>query len=379
MIPRTVDELLINRMFQGKALVLIGARQVGKTTLVNNVIDDMGKRDATLMLNGDEPDIRAILGDINSSELKRLIGNHSIVVIDEAQRINNVGLTIKLLVDNWPDIQVIATGSSSLEIAGALNEPLTGRKYEYNLYPLSVEELIDHFGYLEEKRALEQRLLFGSYPEVVTNDDHAEELLKNLGSSYLYKDVLTLHDVRHPDRLDKLIRALALQIGQMVSYNELSQVSGLDKETVERYIQLLEQAYVLYRLPSFSRNIRNELKKSRKIYFYDTGIRNAVLGNFTPIANRNDKGHIWENYLLSERIKQLANHNLTARQYFWRTSQQQEIDYVEEREGKLHAYEFKFSSTQKANISKTFTRNYPGANIQLINKDNYINFLTELE
>lgn len=360
-------------MFKNKAILVFGPRQTGKTTLVKQIIGDRSER--TLFLNGDEPDVRALLQNATSTQLRNLIGGNRILVIDEAQRIPEIGLTLKLITDQIPEVQLIATGSSSFELANKANEPLTGRKYEFRLYPFSCEELTTANGPLEERRMLEQRLVFGSYPEIAVRSTEAGELLKLLTHSYLYKDLFMLEQVKKPVLLEKIVAALAYQIGSEVSRNEIAQLVQADHGTVERYISLLEQAFVVFRLPAYGGNKRNEIRKSQKIYFYDNGIRNAVIGNFSPVPLRNDVGPLWENYLMSERIKLLQNKGVDARRYFWRTTQQQEVDYIEEREGKLYAFEFKWNAHKKTKFSKTFTRNYTAESTRVIGPEQRDEFL----
>ena len=356
MIPRAIASSLSAHFFKGKAILLFGPRQSGKTTLVNSILKDRGEK--ILQLNGDEPDVRDTLASVTSTQLKTIVGGARIVFIDEAQRIQNIGLTLKLFVDQLPEIQVIASGSSSFLLAGDISEPLTGRKYEFMLFPLSFRELMDHHGLTEEKRLLEHRLIFGSYPEIVVKQSEEKELLKLLAGSYLYRDLLTLDQMKKPALLDKIIRALALQVGNEVSYNEVGQLVGADNQTVEKYVSLLEQAYVLFRVPALSRNVRNEIKKGKKIYFYDNGVRNAVIANFSSLSSRSDAGALWENYLMSERVKLLQNSGVDARRYFWRTTQQQEIDYVEEHDGRLSAFEFKWNDRSRVRFPSTFTDSY---------------------
>lgn len=369
MINRAITQSLEARLFTGKALIITGPRQAGKTTLVTNLLKSLPRR--SLELNGDEADVRELLSDTTSDALKSLIGTNEILFIDEAQRIQNIGLTIKLITDKLPAIQVIATGSSALELNSQIVEPLTGRKFEYQLYPLSFEELVAHHGLLQEKRSLEQRLIWGLYPEIVTNTTHREELLRLLAGSYLYKDLLTLESMKKPALLDKIVRALALQVGSEVSYNEIGRLVGADNQTVERYIELLEQAFVVFRLQAFSKNVRNEIKRGRKIYFYDNGIRNAIIGNFNPLIKRTDIGALWENYLISERIKLLNNTNRYPRCYFWRTTQQQEIDFIEEYPEGLRAFEFKWNPSKTVRFPKTFTNAYPDSETSVITPKNY--------
>ena len=355
-IKRIIEDSIIENTGKGKAIVIIGARQVGKTTLVNSIIDKLNTK--TLKLNGDEPKVRDALNSAGSVELESIIGNHRLVVIDEAQRIFNIGLVLKLIVDNVKDVQVIATGSSSFDLNEKIREPLTGRKYEYRLYPFSFAEMVSEGSLFEEKGKLEQRLVFGYYPEIVVKSREQVELLNNLAGSYLYRDILNFELIRNTSLLDKLLRALALQIGSEVSFNEIAQLIGSDNKTVEKYIDLLEKSFVIFRLNSFSRNMRNEIKKGKKIYFYDNGIRNAVIGNYNNTGSRIDMGQLWENIIVSERIKYLNNNKIFAGSYFWRTMQQQEIDYVEEFEQKLSVYEFKYSKKAKVRFPLSFARNY---------------------
>ena len=362
MIPRIVESVIEERLFRGKVVLLYGARQTGKTTLVKDLI----KRHGGTYFNADEPDIRLLFSNRTSSELRNLVGTEKLVVIDEAQRIENIGLALKLMVDNFSDVQVIATGSSSFELADRLKEPLTGRKYEFMLPPFSLEEMEKSNGMLETDRMLSKAVVYGMYPEpALAGAAEARERLLELGGSYLYKDILLLGQIRHPDALEKLLRALALKVGSEVSYTELAGLAGIDKNTVETYVRILEQAFIIFRLPPFSRNLRNELKKMRKIYFWDTGIRNAVINNFAPIETRPDAGALWENFLIAERMKYLKNHRSSNSSWFWRTHQQQEIDYIEERENGLLAMEIK-SQSGRGRIPATFSRAYPGAELHVI-------------
>jgi len=371
-IIRRIQADVEKTLFQGKIVVLYGARQVGKTTLVKKIMEKYG--DDSLYLNCDEPDIRSALTDKTSTELMSFIGSRRLVVIDEAQRVKNIGLTLKLIADNFPKMQVIATGSSSFELSGKISEPLTGRKIEFFLYPLSVDELSVIYSPLEMNRLLEERLIFGMYPGVVLDGTNRERRVRELATSYSYKDVLAYQDIRNPELLEKLLQALALQIGSEVSYTELAQVVGANKATVESYVRILEQAYIVFRVGPFSRNVRNELKKKRKIYFYDLGLRNALINNLNPIALRQDIGALWENFMVSERIKRNNNLSIPANIYFWRTTNGKEIDYIEDSGGVLSGYEFKW---QKNNFSlpKEFLAAYPGSTVKLINRDNYLDFL----
>ena len=341
MIKRQLQEKIEARMFAGKAIIVIGARQVGKSTLFKMIID---KQDLpTLQLNCDEPETRDMLSNTNIANLRLLIANNRIVVIDEAQRVENIGMTLILITDNFPDIQLLVTGSSSFELQDKLNEPLTGRKFEYHLFPISTAEILNSQGLLRVNQTLEQRLIFGSYPDIITHSEDAKELLTNLSGSYLYKDLLSLDSVRRPALLGKILTALALQVCSEVSYNELAQTVGTDNKTVEKYIDLLEKCYIIFKLNGFSRNLRTELKKSKKIYFYDNGIRNAILNNFAPLSLRQDTGALWENFIISERIKYNQYSGKYVNCYFWRTTTQQEIDYIEECDGQFSLFEMKWN------------------------------------
>ncbi len=373
-ISRQVASRIEERLFQGKAIVLLGPRQSGKTTLIQDVLERSGEK--YLLLNADEPDVRELLEGATSARLRTIVGNSRIVCIDEAQRIPNIGLTLKLLTDQIPEAQTIATGSSSLELNSSIAEPLTGRKFEFTLPPLAFEELSNHHGLLQERRFLEHRLVYGSYPEVVTSSGREEELVRLLADSYLFKDLLTLEGIKKPSLLERIVKALALQLGSEVSLPEIARTARADTHTVERYIGLLEKAFVLFRLPAYSRNVRNEIKKGRKIYFLDNGVRNALIGNFLPLSSRTDTGALWENYLVAERRKMLANKGVNAAAYFWRTTQQQEIDYIEEGEQSLLACEFKWNPNKKGSrFPKTFLRAYPHAETRSITPADYDLFL----
>jgi predicted AAA+ superfamily ATPase len=361
------------RLFKGKALLVFGPRQVGKTTFVENLIADLNKK--TLFLNGDESDVLVLFESPNVTKLKNIIGDNEILVIDEAQRIANIGIVLKIIVDQIKSVQVIATGSSSFELANKLNEPLTGRKYEMYLYPIAFSEMVSHSGLLEEKRALEQRLLYGSYPEIITNPIDAKEHIKLIANSYLYKDLFLLDQISKPVLLQKIVKALALQVGSEVNYNELSRLIQIDNKTVEKYIDLLEKAFVIFKLPALSNNVRNEIKKGKKIYFYDNGIINAVTGNFNPLSQRTDIGSLWENYIISERIKYLNIQQNEADFHFWRTTQQQEIDYIEKKDDQILACEIKWNVKAKNKIPATFSSNYTNVTSKTITPDNYEEFL----
>jgi len=373
MYKRAIEKRLHKSLFKGRIVILYGARQTGKTTLVKALMSQSSV--PSLYLNCDEPDIRASLEQRTSTELKHIIGRASLVVIDEAQRIQNIGLTLKLLVDRFPDIQVVATGSSSFELANKIKEPLTGRKFEFHLYPFSLGELQKVHGEIEIQRSIARRAIFGMYPEVVLQEgEDARNILIELAGSYLYKDVLIWRDIRHSDVLDRLLCAIALQIGNEVSLQELAQTVGVDKNTISSYIEVLEQAFIVFRLMPFSRNLRNELKKMRKIYFWDTGIRNALINNLNPMDMRTDAGALWENFMIVERIKRQHNINVPISSYFWRTHQQQEVDYIEDSGGRLTAAEFKWGHGKSTRIPKSFLNAYPGSECHIVTPDNYDTF-----
>ena len=306
--------------------------------------------------------------------MKNLIGNHNIVFIDEAQRITNIGLTAKIITDQFKEVQLFLSGSSALEINDKMQEPLTGRKWEYHLYPVSWEEFEKNVGYLASEQQLEHRLIFGMYPDVINHPSDERQILKELTSSYLYKDVLGLTGIRKPDLLERLLKAVALQIGSEVSYNELANLLGVDKSTVMRYLDILEKSFIIFQLHSFSRNQRNEIKNNRKIYFYDNGIRNMVINNLNPLELRNDKGALWENFLITERIKMQAYHQKYTNNYFWRTVQKQEIDFVEDTDGCITAYEFKWKNSGREKIPSSFLATYQ-AQGSIIHRDNFRQFV----
>ena len=373
MIKRELINIIRKRINDRKIIIVLGPKS-GKTTLLMELL--AGIKEDTLWWNGDETDIRQLLKNPTSTLLKSLIGKNRILVVDEAQRIENIGLCLKLIFDNIPDVKVIATGSSAFELANKINEPLTGRKWEYFLFPVSFNEMVNHQGFLEEKRLLTHRMIYGYYPEVINFPGDEKNVLLQLSNSYLYKDILTWGKIQKPDRLEILVQALAFQVGNQISYNELGKLSGLDKETVERYILLLERAFIIFRLSSLSRNLSTELKKSRKIYFYDNGLRNAAIKQFNPLELRNDVGALWENFVISERMKYLHYNSIYVNRYFWRTQEQQEIDYIEERDGKLFAFEFKWNKKIKAKFPKTFTKNYPKNETKIITPENFESFIS---
>jgi uncharacterized protein len=369
MIARQLVANVVDRIGTGKAIVVIGPRQVGKTTLIHDVM----KQNDYLFLDGDDPSVRNLLDNASTQKLRDLIGTKPFVFIDECQRIRNIGLTSKIIVDQIKSTQLILSGSSSFEINEEIKEPLTGRKWTFDLLPISYKEWEDNIGTIPAMQSLPNRLVYGFYPDVLNNPVDEKVILAELVDSYLFKDILLYSNIKKSDTIVKLTQALAYQVGNEVNYSELANLIGIDAKTVVNYIDVLEKGFVVFRLNSFNKNQRNEIKKGVKIYFYDNGVRNAVIKNYNDVANRNDVGQLWENFLISERLKQnkYAKRNLDM--YFWRTTQQQEIDYIEIENERVAAFEFKWSSKKKALFSKTFTSTYHSVNT-LVNQDNFRDF-----
>ena len=373
MIQRELEHQITSLLGSGKAIIIMGARQVGKSTLLDTIFR---QRDGVLWMTGDDLDIQELFSQMTSSRIKALLGNSQILIIDEAQRIPDIGLRLKLITDQIKDVQVVATGSSSFELASKVNESLAGRKREFRMFPVSFSEMVSHTNLLEELRLIPHRMIYGYYPEVVNNPGSETAILKELSDSFLYKDILSFENINKPDKIVRLLKALAFQIGSQVSYNEVGQMVGLDSKTVERYVDILEKSFIIFRLGSFSRNLRNELKSSRKIYFWDLGIRNLLIGNLAQVENRTDVGPLWENYAISERLKHNFYHSSIAQSFFWRTQQQKEIDYLEEENGQLCAYEFKWNDKKSGvRVPESFAKAYPEASFQVITPKNIDEFL----
>lgn len=374
-IERLLSGLLTDKLKTTEKVVIIyGARQSGKTTLAKYIIDKLGLR--TLSINAD---LERYIDVLSSRDLKRLtslVSGYEMLFIDEAQRIPDIGINLKILKDEIPLLKLLVTGSSSLTLADSISEPLTGRKWTYNLYPLSLQELAATKNKFELSEELNDLLIFGSYPEVYTTVNKADktELLYEISSSYLYKDILELSNIKYPRKIRDLLRLLAFQIGSEVSVFELSKNLGINKETVDNYIDLLEKAFIIFRVSGYSKNLRKEVRKQDKFYFYDLGIRNAVIDNLSYLDRRNDIGMLWENFIISERKKYLHYNRINATGYFWRTYTGAELDYVEEFDGKLNAFEIKYSK-KTVNPPKTWTENYPGSSFKVINKENYLDFI----
>lgn len=375
-IPQKQIDNIYKLMTPGKVVVIYGARRVGKTTLLKHFLEKAGSEERVLFLNGDDIFVRENLGSQSVQKLKDFVGSHSLVIIDEAQYVEKVGLNLKLIVDHISNIKVIATGSSSFDLAKDVGEPLTGRKFVLKLFPLAQMEISQIEELHETEANLESRLIYGSYPEVITMGDNKlrATYLREMVSSYLFKDILELEGIRHANKLVRLLQLLAFQIGKGVSINELGMQLGMSKNTVERYIDLLEKVFLIYRLSSFSRNLRKEISKNQRYYFYDNGIRNALIENFNHISIRNDVGELWENYIMIERMKQHEYGQHFSNSYFWRTYDKQEIDLVEEREGRLFGYEIKWQKT-KTKIPRDWKSTYPEASFELIHRENYLSFI----
>jgi hypothetical protein len=359
----------------GRVLVLYGPRQVGKTTLVLDLLDHVSM--TRRYISADELIYREALASQDRRTLRDLLGDCQLLVIDEAQRVPDIGLNLKILVDNYPHAAILATGSASFDLANKINEPLTGRKRTLSLYPVSYAEIAQTWGVFEAKTQLERWLLWGGYPAVVTAESAAERevMLGELVGSYLYRDILELDGVRRSDRIVDLLRLLAFQIGQEVSLSELGSSLALNRQTVGRYLDLLEKVFVIFRVSGFSRNLRKEITKNTRYYFFDNGVRNSLIQNFNPLELRNDVGQLWENYMMVERRK--ANHyaGRAANSYFWRTYDQKEIDLVEERGGALYGYEFKWQGQMRPATRRAFMAAYPDAQVQTVTRDSLADFL----
>lgn len=375
-IPRTIEPEIKKWLFKGKIIVIYGARQTGKSTLVKKILQDYP--DESTYLNGDENRTKKLFEAAGDAvTLKEIVSKGKIIVIDEAQKIENIGLKLKILVDNFPNQQIIATGSSSFDLANKISEPLTGRNIQFWLYPFSLKELSQIWSKTEISMRLENLLLYGTYPAVINavSLEEKELLLKQIVNEYLYRDVLSLSKIRKRETLKNFTEAISLQIGNEVSYNELANLLQISKETAMSYLDIMEQGFTLFRLTSFSRNLRSEINRSRKVFFFDTGVRNALINNLNPLSLRNDLGGLWENFIISEIKKNQFWAVNTAPLYFWRTYQQEEIDLVKDEGGKLLAYEIKWQKPKKR-PPKNWLKAYPNSSWETITKDNFLDFFT---
>ncbi len=375
-IQRLLLSQLKNALFPGKVLVLYGPRQVGKTTMVKDLLASISLR--SKFINADELIYREALASQSRQRLGEVLGDAELLVIDEAQRVAEIGLNLKILIDSYPHAMILATGSASFDLANKISEPLTGRKLTFTLYPVSYPELKQTLGVIEARSQLERWLVWGGYPAIVTTDNQVfrERLLGELVGSYLYRNILDLEGVRRPEKIVDLLRLLAFQIGQEISIAEIAASLALNRQTVERYLDLLEKVFVVFRVGGFSRNLRKEVTKNPRYYFFDNGVRNSLIQNFNPLGLRNDVGQLWENYLLIERrkVNQIAGRSVNA--YFWRTYDQKEIDSIEEYEGKIHGYEFKWQSGDIRRATRNeFLAAYPDSSLTTIRQDNFESFL----
>jgi len=377
MIKRRIEQEIKHRLQPGKVVLLFGARRVGKTFLMREIINGWTEG-PTMLLNGEDSDTLALLSEQSSANYHRLFDNVSLLGIDEAQNIPDIGKKLKLIVDEMPEIRVMASGSSSFDLLNKTGEPLVGRSSQLTLSPIAQAELQDLENALQVRQNLETRLLYGYYPEVVlmSNNQERVEYLRNLVSAYLLKDVLSIDGIRNSSKMQDLLRLLAYQLGSEVSYDELGRQLGMSKNTIEKYLDLLTKVFVVYRIPAYAKNLRKEVRKSAKYYFYDVGIRNAIINNFQPLSLREgtETGHLWENYLINERIKKHFNACNGANFYMWRTYDQQEIDLIEEDNGQLKAFEFKWGE-KNSNAPMAFAKSYPHAVYQTINRTNYLDFV----
>jgi predicted AAA+ superfamily ATPase len=376
-IQRFLLSQIKNLLLPGKVLVLYGPRQVGKTTLANDLISSVSLR--SRLVNADELIYREPLGSQNRQRLSEVLGEAEMLVIDEAQRVANIGLNLKILIDSHPNAIVIATGSASFDLANKISEPLTGRTLTFNLFPVSYPEIRQTIGAVEARSMLERWLVWGGYPAIVTTENPVlrEKLLGELVGSYLYKDILELEGVRRSEKIVDLLRLLAFQIGHEVSIAELATSLALNRQTVDRYLDLLEKVFVVFRVGGFSRNLRKEVTKNPRYYFYDNGVRNSLIQNFNPLSLRDDVGPLWENFLTIERRKANQTAGRSVNTYFWRTYDQKEIDCVEEHGGKLYGYEFKWHESEMRRVTRReFLEAYPGSPLATISQENFEDFLT---
>lgn len=372
-IIRTVEKSIKERLFKGKVIIIYGARQVGKTTLSKSIIKEYGEQ--ARYLNCELLPVERGLSELDAGKIKTFLGDYKIIVLDEAQNIPNIGKILKVIVDTFPKLQIIATGSSSFDLSQKISEPLTGRAFKFILYPLSLKEIKQDKDMFFVESKLNNLLRFGSYPEIFSLDENfAKERLNEISSNYLYKDALKFEGIKKASLVKNLLQALALQLGQEVSYQELAIKLGVNRLTIQKYIDLLEQCFIIFRLNAFNRNMRKEISKSVKIYFYDLGIRNSLIENYNRLDIRSDAGFLWENFCIIERKKFNDANYKFINSYFWRTYDQKEIDYIEESEGRIIGYEFKWGDKISYRAPQEFITNYK-AEVQKIDKSNYWKFL----
>jgi uncharacterized protein len=375
-LERTITSKLLEKLTANKVLVLLGARRVGKTILIQELLN-RHINEPYLLLNGEDMATVAILAQRTVENYQRLLGNTRLLIIDEAQKIPDIGLALKLMVDSITGLKIIATGSSVFDLTNKLGEPLTGRKYTFYLFPIAQMEYSRAEHLIDTRARLDERMIYGCYPELLSLIGNIEKAtyINELVNNYLLKDILEFEGIKNSTKVQSLLQLIAFQIGKEVSLEELGKQLGISRNTVERYLELLSKVFVIYRLPGFSRNLRNEITKTSKWYFYDNGIRNALINNFNPLTIRNDVGELWENYLLSERLKFQHYNGILSNNYFWRTYQQQEIDWIEEREGKLFAYEIKWRSGKAVRIPSAWAKAYPESSFEVIHPENYLDWI----
>jgi predicted AAA+ superfamily ATPase len=373
MLERIIENQLLKLKKSNKVILLFGSRRVGKTRLIESLSKRL--KEKTLFLNGEDQEVQEIFQRRTIANLKNISGENKILIIDEAQAIPEIGKALKLMIDTQDELTIYATGSSSLDLMNQSGEPLTGRLHIFQLFPMAQMELKQNI--LEARQNLDERLLYGSYPEVFGLDglEAKTSYLLQLVQSYLLKDILAYSGIRHSEKIFALLRLIAFQTGMQVSYTELGKQLGLNKATVETYLDILSKVFILYKLPAYSSNPRKEVSKSAKWYFIDNGIRNALINDFRPLSMRNDQGQLWESYILSERIKKLRYTKSNAQLYFWRSYQQQEIDLVELHNGELHAYEIKYNEAKKFKAPSGFRQLYPKVQVEKIDKQNYLDFI----
>jgi predicted AAA+ superfamily ATPase len=375
-IKRQIEDRVVEHLQPNKVVVLLGPRRVGKTVLIKQILQRVSE--PYLLLHGEDQDVKKALAYRSTQRYKNLLGTTKLLIIDEAQKIPDIGLVLKLMVDTIEGLKILATGSSAFDLEKFVGEPLTGRKTTFNLFALSEGELQQTENAIQRNTNMRERLVYGNYPELLQIPDHNNKkiYLDDLVNSYLLKDILEFDLIRNADKILQLLRLIAYQVGSEVSYTELGKQLGMSKNTVERYLDLLSKVYIIHSVGAWSRNLRKEIVKSKRWYFYDNGIRNALIGDLNPVESRNDIGILWENYVVGERVKYQKYSNMLVYNYFWRTYDQQEIDWIEDRESRLHAFEFKWNPKKKARLPKIFKETYPDADFEVINHDNYFDWIT---